>query len=60
MAEKGGKGVLYREGLRALKKKHGSLDEALEEALADLERTGSDEHVEPTKAAYEELKAEED
>ena len=54
------KGAIYREGLKALKAKHGSLNGALEAALKDLETVGGDEHVEPTRTAYEELKAEED
>ena len=34
------KGAIYREGLKALKAKHGSLNGALEAALKDLETVG--------------------
>jgi hypothetical protein len=60
MVENGGKGVIYREGLRALKERCGSLDAAFEAAMADFKQSGSDEHIEPTKEAYEQLKTEED
>lgn len=48
---------LYIEGLKAIQEKHGvSLDRAHEIAQQDLRNVSADEHVQPTRAAYEHLK----
>ena len=50
------KKTIYHEGLKAIAKKHGvSLEEALEIALQDLEKTRSIEHIKPTLKAYKDL-----
>lgn len=53
-------GDIYTEGLKAIQEKQGvSLEEAHRIAQKDLSNVGADEHVEPTRQAYEYLKDQE-